>query len=142
SSISRAARLPDRLRLGRLLPGLLLAAGLLACSGDAGVIRERLLIWGTEATLDIAGAEPQQAREAITAAAAAMVRLTGEWHAWQPSDVVRINQALSRGESASAPASVLALIERTRPLVRKTGRLFDPGIGGLIALWGFHTDEY
>ena len=124
------------------MPGLLLAAGLLACSGDAGVIRERLLIWGTEATLDIAGAEPQQAREAITAAAAAMVRLTGEWHAWQPSDVVRINQALSRGESASAPASVLALIERTRPLVRKTGRLFDPGIGGLIALWGFHTDEY
>jgi thiamine biosynthesis lipoprotein len=113
-----------------------------ACARDVEVVRERLLIWGTEATLDIAGAEPAKARQAIAEAAQAMVRLTGEWHAWQPSDLVRINDALRRGEAAVAPPSVIALIERARPLVRKTGRLFDPGIGGLIRLWGFHTDDY
>lgn len=115
---------------------------LLGCGGDAPVVRERLLIWGTEATIDIADAEPAKARAAIGEAAAAMVRLTGEWHAWQPSDLLRINEALRRGEEAEAPESVIALVERVRPLVRKTGRLFDPGIGGLIALWGFHTDQY
>nr|WP_282453024.1 FAD:protein FMN transferase [Lysobacter sp. CAU 1642] len=121
---------------------MLLGAGLLACSRDAEVVRERLLVWGTEASLDIAGAPPGRAREAIAAASAAMLRLTGEWHAWQPSDLVRINEALARGERVEAPPSVIELVERSRPLVRKTGRLFDPGIGGLIQLWGFHTDEY
>ncbi len=121
---------------------LLAGALLLGCSAEPPIVRERLLIWGTEASLDIAGSEPVEARQAIAEAAAAMVRLTGEWHAWQPSDLLRINDALRRGESVAAPDSVINLIERTRPLVRKTDRLFDPGIGGLIALWGFHTDRY
>lgn len=142
SSTSRAVPLPD-LRWSGLLAGVLMLGALLAaCARETPVIRERLLVWGTEATLDIADSDPAAARAAIADAAAAMVRLTGEWHAWQPSDVVRINEALARGERAAAPDSVIALIERSRPLVRKTGRLFDPGIGGLIRLWGFHTDEY
>lgn len=137
------ARLPERRqRLPRWPAVVLLGLWLVGCRSEPELVRERLLIWGTEASLDVAGADPQQARAAIAEAAAAMVRLAGEWHAWQPSDVYRINQALLRGESAPAPASVLALIERARPLVRKTGRLFDPGIGGLIRLWGFHTDDY
>lgn len=123
--------------MAALLPVLVLA-----CSSDTPVVRERLLIWGTEATLDITDVEPAKARAAMAEAAAAMVRLTGEWHAWQPSDLLRINQALRRGERVAAPESVLALVERARPLVRKTGRLFDPGIGGLVALWGFHTEQY
>lgn len=132
---------------GALAPrrGALLAATcmlLAACAGDVPHVRERLLVWGTEASVDIAGLSPEQAQPAIAAVSESMLRLTGEWHAWQPSEVVRINAALRRGEAVVAPPSVLALVDRTRPLVRKTNRLFDPGIGELIALWGFHTDQY
>lgn len=124
--------------LACLLSGLLASA----CSDSQPRVRERLLVWGTEAQIDIVGLGPEQAQPAIAAVSERMLRLTGEWHAWQPSEVVRINAALRRGEAVQAPASVLALIERTRPLVRKTRRLFDPGVGELIALWGFHTDQY
>lgn len=122
--------------------GLLLGLLLMGCSDSVPRVQERLLVWGTEAQIDIVGLSPEQAQPAIAAVSERMLRLTGEWHAWQPSEVVRINAALRRGEAVQAPPSVLALIERTRPIVRKSGRLFDPGVGELIALWGFHTDQY
>jgi FAD:protein FMN transferase len=122
---------------------LLLVAALVAgCAGEAPRVRETLIVWGTEASVEIAGLPAERAQPAIAAVAERMIQLTGEWHAWQPSEVVRINAALRRGEAVDAPESVLALVARSRPLVRKTRRLFDPGIGELIALWGFHTDDY
>lgn len=134
----------ERVR-ARILPRALLATWVAvagACSQPPSVVEERLLVWGTPATIEIHDAEPQAAHAALREVAARFVRLTREWHAWKPSALARINVALRDCRPAPAPASVLALLERVRPHVQRSGGLFDPAIGGLIEMWGFHADHY
>lgn len=133
--------MPDSGRRPSWRGGLILLALLAGCDGGPRV-HEKLLVWNTEATIDVVGVPPAQAQAAIASAAQAMTEMSREWHAWKPSAVTRINEALARGESAPAPPSVIDLIERSRPLVKRSGGLFDPGIGGLVRLWGFHTETY
>src|SRR3546814_6307191 len=71
-----------------------------------------------------------------------MAQRNSEWHAWQPSDLSRINAAFAAGRPAPAPASVRALIARSQALSAQVDGAFDPAIGGLLAAWGFHTSDY
>jgi len=123
-----------------LLASLLaLAAG---CARAPEPLRERLLVFGSEATLSIAGVPTAQARAAIAQVAARMAQRNREWHAWERSDLTRINAAFAAGRPAAAPASVQELIRLSQSLSMRSGGAFDPAIGGLIALWGFHTSDY
>lgn len=115
---------------------------LVGCRSEPERLRETLLVFGSEANIDVVGVEPIVAERAIAAAAVELATMNREWHAWQASDLTRINAAFARGEAAEAPDSVRLLIQRCKPLVLKSGKLFDPGAGGLIELWGFHTDRY
>lgn len=121
---------------------VVLSVLLAGCAEAPAPVSEQLLVWGTEARIDIVGKPPTPARQAVAAVAASWRRLEREWHPWQPGALVRINAALRRGERVAAPASVIALVERSRPLVEATRGLFDPAVGELVALWGFHTGDY
>ncbi|WP_188310296.1 FAD:protein FMN transferase [Arenimonas fontis] len=121
---------------------LLLAVLLAACRPSPEARFERLHVFGTLADIEIRDADPAAAQAALAEASALLQQYEREWHAWEPSDVTRINEAFARGESARAPASVIALVERSRPLVEATGGLFDPGIGDLVEAWGFHTSTF
>jgi thiamine biosynthesis lipoprotein len=113
-----------------------------ACTREPEPLRERLLVFGSEAELSIAGVPPAQARRAITEVAARMAERNREWHAWEASDLTRINAAFAAGEPVVAPVSVRELIRVSQDLSLRSGGAFDPAIGGLIALWGFHTSDY
>lgn len=133
----RQARAGPLLRLGLPL-GLLLAGG---CWRAAPVV-ETVHVFGGETTVEIRAAEPAVAQAAIAESARHLRRLEGEWHAWEDSDLTRINAAFARGEAAKAPPSIVSLIERSRELHRESDGWYDPGIGQLVALWGFHTSDY
>lgn len=122
-----------------LAVALVLAAG---CSREEPVRMERLYVFGTLADVEIRGADPAQSTAALAEVSALLNQRQGEWHAWEPSDLTRINSALAAGESAIAPASVIELIERSRPLAEASEGLFDPTVGGLVAAWGFHTSTF
>ncbi len=61
-------------------------------------------------------------------------------HAWQPSDLSRLNTALARGERAPVTPELAAMLRDAQALSIQSNDLFNPAIGGLIALWGFHAD--
>jgi thiamine biosynthesis lipoprotein len=65
-----------------------------------------------------------------------------DWHPWQPSDLTALNRALAAERRADAPPSLRPLIARSGSLVDESGGRFDPGIGRLVAAWGFHTSDY
>ena len=140
----RAANTSDPMRARRALrlaaPAWL--ALLVACGAPAEMRHEQLHVFGSIADITLQGAPPEAAQAALVEASALLTRYHGEWHAWEESDLVRINAAFARGEDAPAPASVLELVELSRPLVEESGGLFDPAVGGLVSAWGFHTSTF
>lgn len=123
---------------------ILLAAALLlgACSRGTAPRVETLHVFGSTTEIELRGATPEQSQAALAEISVLLNQRHREWHAWEPSDLTRINAALAAGRTAAAPASVLDLIERARPLSDASEGLFDPAIGGLIGAWGFHTSSY
>ncbi len=99
-------------------------------------------MFGTTVDIELRAAPPEQAQAALTQIAALLNRREREWHAWENSDITRINAAFAAGRPAEAPASVIALVERSQQLSQASDGLFDPAIGGLIGAWGFHTSAY
>ncbi|WP_374601232.1 FAD:protein FMN transferase [Arenimonas sp.] len=103
---------------------------------------EQLLVFGATAEIRLRDAEPGAAQAALAELSAQLNQRHREWHAWEPSDVTRINEAFAAGEAAEAPDSVIELVRIAQPLSVATGGLFDPAVGGLVAAWGFHTSSY
>lgn len=135
----RAASTSEPRARRRRLAALLLAC-LAACAPGERV--ETLHVFGSLAEIRLRGADPDEAQAALVELSAALNQRHREWHAWEPSDVTRINAAFAAGEPAEAPPSVIDLVERAKPLSLASGGLFDPAIGGLIEAWGFHTSQF
>jgi thiamine biosynthesis lipoprotein len=69
-------------------------------------------------------------------------RLHRTYHAWQPSELTQLNDALAAGRRIHVTAEMVALLREAQGYARQSDDLFDPGIGRLIELWGFHADSY
>jgi FAD:protein FMN transferase len=124
-----------------LLPmtGLLVLA---ACRAPPASHIETLRVFGGDATLEIHAPSAAQARTAGTAVAQRLAAFDRDWHAWRPGALTSLNAAIARGESSIPPASLRDLILRAQPLSARSDGLFDPAVGGLMQLWGFHTDTF
>lgn len=135
-----AASTSEPPRSAALLAALVLLGA--ACTRGPAPRIEQLHVFGSTADIELRGAGPEQAQAALAEITALLNQREREWHAWEPSDLTRINAAFAAGESAEAPASVVDLIERAKPLSEASEGLFDPAIGGLVGSWGFHTSIY
>jgi thiamine biosynthesis lipoprotein len=124
----------------RLL-SLLVAAWLLAACGPAEPWRQESYVFGTRVELAIAGLPEAQARAAGNRVLQEFDRLHRTYHAWQPSELSALNEAIASGRSHEVSAEFAAYIREAQAVAAAGEHLFDPGIGRLIALWGFHTDE-
>ena len=126
--------------LALLVVAAALGALLLRGRGPGGVSRE-LFVFGSLSTIEVV-APRARADAALDAIERRLALRHREWHPWEPSALTALNDALARGEAHRVPRSIVALVEASRPLVAASGGRFDPGAGGLVALWGFHTSEY
>ena len=129
------------MRARRLVAALAVAA-LAACNRAPAPYRETLPVFGGEAVLEIRGVPPEQAASAAASVTERLQRYGHDWHAWEDGALVEINAAFARGEPAPAPASIRDLVLRSQALSDRSGGFFDPAVGGLIRLWGFHTSEF
>ena len=124
----------------RLL-SLLVAAWLLAGCGPSEPWRQESYVFGTRVELAISGVPEAQARAAGGRVLQEFDRLHRTYHAWQPSELSALNEAIAGGRSHEVSAEFAAYIREAQAVAAAGEHLFDPGIGRLIALWGFHTDE-
>jgi thiamine biosynthesis lipoprotein len=124
----------------RLL-SLLVAAWLLAACGQPEPWRQESYVFGTRVELAIAGVPEAQARAAGSRVLQEFDRLHRTYHAWQPSELSALNEAIAAGARTSLSAEFAAYIREAQAVAAAGDHLFDPGIGRLIALWGFHTDD-
>jgi thiamine biosynthesis lipoprotein len=120
---------------------LLAAAWLLAACGPPAPWRQESYVFGTRVELLVAGVPEAQARAAGTRVLQEFDRLHRSYHAWQPSELSALNEAIAAGRSHEVSAEFAAFIREAQAVAAAGDHLFDPGIGRLIALWGFHTDD-
>jgi len=124
----------------RLL-SLLVVAWLLAACGPSEPWRQESYVFGTRVELAIAGAPEAQARIAGNRVLQEFDRLHRTYHAWQPSELAALNEAIAAGRSHEVSAEFAGYLREAQAVAAAGEHLFDPGIGRLIALWGFHTDD-
>jgi len=118
---------------------LVLLWALAACSPPPPH-QQQAYVFGTLVEVSIHGAPEPQAKQAATAVLARFDELHRALHAWQPSELSRLNAALARGERATVTPELAAMLRDAQGWSSQTNDLFNPAIGGLIALWGFHAD--
>ncbi len=119
-----------------------MAAMLGACTQpqDAGYERD-ILVFGTLAHLTLYGVPAPRAAALADAVDARLQQMHRSWHAWQPSEVTRLNAAIARGEPFLVSAEVADLIADSQTAYRASDGMFNPADGHLFALWGFQQDE-
>lgn len=119
-----------------LLLGLLLAG----CQGETPVTTARFNALGSQVDLSLVGVNPGQAERATAAIKQDFELMHRAWNAWEPGPMGRINQLLPKGEPFVAPPSVMPLVRLSQHYAEQSGGLFNPAIGNLIELWGFHSE--
>jgi thiamine biosynthesis lipoprotein len=119
--------------------GWMLLWMLAACSPPP-LTQQQAYVFGTLVEVSIYGTPETQARQATDAVLARFDELHRTLHAWQPSDLSRLNAALAGGERAPVKPELAAMLRDAQTLSDQSNGLFNPAIGGLIALWGFHAD--
>ena len=120
-----------------------LAATLLAgCSEEPRQHKAEFLIFGTMMGVTLWGADDAQASQVFSTLQEAFQGMHRDWHAWEPGMLTAANEAFARGRSAKANEDIVELVRRSQDLEARTGGRFNPAIGSLIRLWGFHTSTY
>ena len=131
---------PGRLRGARLLLG---AAVLLAACGPRPepFHQQRILAFGTLVDVSLWEVDEDRAEEAFHVLGQELNWMHDAWHAWRPSAVTTLNRQIQSGETFVPDPATLPLVDISTDFALKSGHLFNPAIGKLIALWGYQADE-
>lgn len=120
---------------------VLLLGALLAGCERAQIHHSRFFTLGTLVDASVYTADRAQAQRAFALMAEELDQLHLTWHAWEPGPLVTINAHLARGEPAPLRAEMYAPLQQAQRLYHDSQGLFNPAMGRLIAMWGFHGDE-
>lgn len=114
---------------------------LTACTAPPKVHSRSFLAFGTLVEVTVAGVEAEQAEAAIAAVEREFQYMHRSWHPWEAGALARVNELLATGEWFSVAPSVRPMIVEAGRLAEASGQRFNPAIGALVKLWGFHQDE-
>lgn len=129
-------------RITLVLFGFLLLA---ACGKP--VHRQQAYVFGTLVEIIIYGEEERRARRAADEVLRDFDRLHRRLHAWQPSELYELNAALANAR-ADVPVRIplspdlVPILEELARFEAQSEGLFNPAIGNLVRLWGFHADTF
>ncbi|HEY0675755.1 MAG TPA: FAD:protein FMN transferase, partial [Immundisolibacter sp.] len=126
------------MRMLAVVAALLLAA----CGGKEPLYQEQAYVFGTLVEVSVYGEPEPRARQAVAAVMQEFQRLHDRLHAWQPGELDELNRAFASGESRAITAELAGMLQDAAQLSEQSGGLFNPAIGGLVRLWGFHADEF
>ncbi len=121
---------------------LALLAGLLAGCSRPQLFHQEAYVFGTRVDLTVYGGSHELASDAMAAVLREFDRLHHAYHAWEPSELTVLNEAIERREPAEVSEELANMLRDAQKLAETGDGLFDPALGGLVALWGFHSEEF
>lgn len=127
----------------KLFPLVLIFSLLLAGCGDSDRARQaKFYAFGTEIDVSLYGVDADAAEATVSELEQAFDNVNDTWHAWQPSTLSHINEAIAKGQSIEIKPQVAAVIEEAATYARESHNLFNPAAGKLFELWGYHQDNW
>ncbi len=112
-----------------------------ACTKEP-IYRQQSFVFGTMVEVTIWGENDARGAELTGKVLREFDRLQKELHAWQPSELTKVNDAIAKGESIQTTPELAAILRDAAKLSAQSGGAFNPAIGKLIALWGFQSDDF
>ncbi|MET0052673.1 MAG: FAD:protein FMN transferase [Candidatus Thiodiazotropha sp.] len=126
----------------RLTFSMLLLLVISGCDRGPTDQRQTLLVFGTLLDIQAYTDQPETFNKAVQSLDQTFQGMHRDWHAWKgDGDLVQLNRALSLGESREVSPQLAELLKRAQGYAANSENLFNPAIGQLIGLWGFHRDE-
>ena len=127
----------------RLCVSLLLLTALTGCERTPALYQDQFLAFGTVVSISTWGASETQNREASRLIQEDFAAMHNTWHAWKSGGLLgEINQNIADGKPTFTSTEAIELLQKSATLSRQSNHLFNPAIGKLIALWGFHGEAW
>lgn len=123
----------------RALAAFCLLLCLVACERPADY-HATSYVFGTRVDIEIYGAQQAKAENAANAVFSYYDSLHHTLHSWKPGALLDLNRSIEKGEAAATVPEVLEMIRLSTEYYQQSNGLFDPAIGKLVAMWGFHSD--
>ena len=120
---------------------VLLLAVLSGCTRNETIYRTQGHVFGTRVEVSIYGESQERANELSAKVLSEFDRLHHKFHAWQPSALTALNDAIARGEPYQGDAEMVDILKAATMLAERSDNLFNPAIGRLIRLWGFQSSD-
>ncbi len=117
---------------------ILLLVHCLGCQPDAQDIRHQFYAFGTLVTIDFFDVSQPSNAAAIAAIEARIRDIDANWYPWREGELQRINAAIARRQSVEVSPVLADLLRRSTALAQQSHGRFEPTIGRLTELWGFH----
>jgi thiamine biosynthesis lipoprotein len=115
----------------------------LAACGRPPLYKQQSYVFGTLVEITVWGETEERARQVTNQVLADFDRLHHSLHAWEPGTLESLNAAIARGERRiPLDPSLLPLLSDAQRLSAQAEGLFNPAIGNLIRLWGFHAETF
>jgi thiamine biosynthesis lipoprotein len=120
---------------------LALVCALALAGARAGEYKAGSYVFGTIVQITVLDSDTTHAQRATERVLAEFDRMHRDLHAWKGGELVALNQAIARGETnIRTTPEIVALIRQAQDLETRSGDLFNPAVGKLVALWSFHRD--
>jgi thiamine biosynthesis lipoprotein len=127
-------------RLRGIVLAFALVLGLTSCQKPP-LTQQMAFVFGTMVEVSVWGEDPARGRELCAKVFAEFDRLHRLLHPWQPGPMADLNAAIAAGkQNVATDPEIARMIEAASAASVKSEHLFNPAIGKLVALWGFHTD--
>lgn len=124
------------------LAALLVALALIGCSAeDPPVRRSQTMAMGTVVELSLHGVDRARTEAAQQRVTDLLAEHDRRYSAWGEGRLAELNRRLVAGEAASVPTELRSALRRAAVLSADSGGRFNPALGRLVELWGFHDDE-
>lgn len=101
---------------------------------------ERLLAMATWVELVFEAPDPERAAAVVADVERMLRSFERDYYAWADGELAHLNAALARGERLRVDPKLAALLLAAREYGERSGRTFDPAVGDIVELWGFHSE--
>jgi FAD:protein FMN transferase len=126
----------------RLIFTIILSFLLASCTKPEPLYNTQSYVFGTLVDISIYG-EPEAKAQAVSDEIIHQFQgLHQRLHAWRPSELKTLNENFSQGKATDVQPDLAAMILDATKLSAQSNGAFNPSIGRLIEIWGFHHDEF